>query len=190
MALLLAKMLRNLRMKHLLACLYLCSACAPVYAQTAHKVQLVAVGFRIKNAGLWVSGQFGGAQASMVFGPQHLAHSQINASLPANNIDTGIALRDKHLRGPDYFDAGKFPSLLLQTRSIAQTGEGTYKAACLLTIKGMGKTIEVPFSYTETGRRAQFKGQFALNRLDFGVGKSHWLMADSVQVFFTVNTSL
>ena len=43
----------------------------------------------------------------------------------AASIDTGNADRDAHLRGPDFFDADRYPRL-----SFVSKGSGTSKAAC------------------------------------------------------------
>jgi polyisoprenoid-binding protein YceI len=58
-----------------------------------------------------------------------------------------------------------------------------------VTIKGKTKMISVPFTFTESNAKGTFKGSFTINRLDFGVGESSFVMGDDVSVKLTLNTT-
>ena len=137
------------------------------------------IGFKIKNAGLTVDGTFSGLAATVRFDPAHLNQANIRASVPVGSIQTGIALRDKHLQKPDYFDAEKFPNITLQSTSFHKTGQNQYEGVFMLTMKGVSREVKLPFSVSAA---REFQGQLRVNRLDFGIGKHSILLSDDVTI--------
>ena len=63
-----------------------------------------------------------------------------------------------------------------------------YTGAFNLTIKDKTNTVEVPFSFKETGNNATFKGNFQIKRTDYGIGESSMVMSDKVKVEIEVET--
>ena len=135
--------------------------------------------FQIKNAGLTVNGTLTGLAATIDFDPAHPEQAHILASAPVRSIQTGIALRDKHLQKPEYFDAEKYPVISLQSKAIRQTAAGQYEGLFALTMKGVTRDITLPFTVAAAH---EFRGQFQLNRLDFGIGKSSFILSKEVTV--------
>lgn len=168
--------------------LFLCISLS-LQAQSRWKVVSSAITFSIKNAGLNVSGKLSGFQSELNFYPEHLASSTIVASVEANSINTGIDLRDKHLKKEEYFDVTKYPKIEMSSVSFEKLAEGYFKGKFKLTIKKTSKEITIPFYYTESGNTAQLKGTFTLNRRDFEVGGSSWTMSDPVTISILVNAS-
>jgi polyisoprenoid-binding protein YceI len=160
-----------------------------VSAQVRWKAVSSAVTFSIKNAGLNVSGKLSGFQSELNFYPEHLASSSIVATVEANSINTGIDLRDKHLKKEEYFDVAKYPKIEMNSVSFEKLAEGYFKGKFKLTIKKTSKEVVIPFYYTENGNTAQLKGTFTINRRDFEVGGSSWTMSDTVTISILVNAS-
>lgn len=160
-----------------------------VSAQARWKAVSSAVTFSIKNAGINVSGKLSGFQSELNFYPEHLASSGIVASVEVNSINTGIDLRDKHLKKEEYFDVGNYPKIEMNSVSFEKLAEGYFKGKFKLTIKKTSKEITIPFYYTESGNTAQLKGTFTINRKDFEVGGSSWTMSDTVSISILVNAS-
>ena len=61
-----------------------------------------SVSFQIRNAGINVDGTFDGLEAEINFDPKKLKNSKIVASVDAASVDTGIRIRNNHLRKSDY----------------------------------------------------------------------------------------
>jgi polyisoprenoid-binding protein YceI len=59
---------------------------------------------------------------------------------------------------------------------------GTFKGIFALTIKGTTKMVPVVFSFTEIADKAKFTGSFTINRLDFKVGSSSFILSDDVTI--------
>lgn len=161
----------------------------PVVPAIQWKLQEASVTFKIKNAGLTVNGTLGGLQTNIQFDPANVKESAITASLDANTIDTGIGARDKHLRKETYFHADKYPKITIRSTSLEATGVDTYRGNFDLTIKNTTKKIKMPFTFTPNRNTGVFKGDFELNRLDFQIGETSWLLADNVRIAIQITVT-
>jgi len=56
---------------------------------------------------------------------EHPERSSVIARISVGSIDTKIKKRDQHLLSSEFFDAGKFPEIVFQSRSVKQTGENS-----------------------------------------------------------------
>ena len=67
------------------------------------------ISFKIRNAGLNVTGRFTGLRANLIFDPADLAKSSLSASVDVTSIKTGIRKRDDDLQEEQYFNsAGEY----------------------------------------------------------------------------------
>ncbi|RYE89185.1 MAG: YceI family protein, partial [Cytophagaceae bacterium] len=133
--------------------------------------------FQIKNAGLTVDGNLSGLEASIQLDAAHPEQARITASVPVSSMQTGISLRDKHLQKPDYFDAAKYPTITLQSKSIRSAGAGKYEGTFDLTMKGSTHEVKMPFILSAAH---ELRGQLEVSRLDFGIGKKSFILSDKV----------
>ena len=159
--------------------LWLCASMAPAQTDIAES----AIRFQIKNAGLTVTGTLSGLNATIRFDPAAPERAFIRASVPVNTIKTGIGLRDKHLLKPEYFDAEKFPNMLLESVAIRKAGTDQFEGTFKLTIKGTERQVKLPFTVSA---KNELMSKFRLNRLDYNVGKSSLLLADDVDISIRV----
>ena len=151
-----------------------------VLDNTAWKVKTSSISFKIKNAGLTVDGTFSGLEATIKFNSIKPDDGSITASVSTKSVNTGNDMRDGHLRKEEYFNAEKFPKIILQSTSIEKTGPITYKGTFNLTMKGVTKQVIIPFNFLKIPEKTEFKGSFSINRRDFGVGGSSISMSDNV----------
>lgn len=144
--------------------------------------------FVIKNFGLKTEGYFTGLKGTVVFNPKALNISQFNVSVNSATIDTDNGTRDGHLRKSEYFDAVKYPVIsFLSTRIIESTLAGFYNVAGNLTIKGVTRVVQFNFTATPlTADGYSFKGEFNINRRDFGVGGKSISMSDDLKVMLDI----
>jgi polyisoprenoid-binding protein YceI len=142
--------------------------------------------FAIKNFGATVNGSFKGLKGKIEFNPDNLSASSINVSVDANTVNTGNESRDKHLKKEDYFNVVNYPTL--QFVSVKITGKAdAYTIEGKLTIKGITKTIAFPFTATAIANGYRLQGSFRLNRRDFKVGGSSWVLSDELTVSLNVS---
>src|ERR1019366_3429032 len=161
---------------------------AMAFCQTTWKASSGSVSFKIKNAGVTVTGRFSGLNTSLIFSPNKLSSSSLKGSLEVSTIKTGIDKRDADLKGDKYFDAGKYK--LIEVKSIKLYKKGAQYAGLFnVTIKGVTKQVEIPFEFSQHGNEAEFKGNVTINRRDFGVGGKTLTMADDADVSIDVKRS-
>ncbi len=140
-----------------------------------------SVTFTIKNLGIEVNGTLSNPRGTILFDPNDLAGSSIQASVPVKTINTGIDARDESLREEEYFHVDKYPDMQFRSSSITKTANG-YQVKGTLTIKGISKSVSIPFSV----ENQVFTGSFTIDRLDYQVGESSWVMSDEVKVKFSL----
>lgn len=144
------------------------------------------VAFSIRNAGLHVKGTFGKLTALVLFNPDEPANAKIEASVQVQSIETGINLRNKHLKKPEYFDAARFPEISLRLIRLEKDG-AQWKGNFDLTIKGIRKNLTLPVIFSANGSSARIASTFTINRLDFNIGENSWTMSDDVSVQLSAN---
>ncbi|MCC6764292.1 MAG: YceI family protein [Deltaproteobacteria bacterium] len=99
----------------------------------------------------------------------------VEATIDATSIDTRNEKRDEHLRGPDFLDTAKFPTITFKSTKVEKAGEG-WKLGGDLTLHGVTKPVVLdvtnvtpptrdPWGNTRIGAQATTK----LNRRDFGI---------------------
>ncbi|RYY14914.1 MAG: YceI family protein [Cytophagaceae bacterium] len=147
------------------------------------QVKEATVSFQIRNAEFAVQGAFSGLEVNVWFDPVHPELAPIRASVLASSIHTGITLRDKHLQNPDYFDAARFPVIMLESKAIRKTGAGQYEGLFTLTMKGTARDVKLPFTVSAANA---LRGTLHVNRLDFDIGKKSLVLADEVTVDIAV----
>ena len=140
------------------------------------------VGFTANGPFGKVNGTFGGIKAPVIFDEHNLSASSITASVEVNTIATGISLRDKDLREKEeWFNVSKFPQITIVSNQIEKIGTG-YKLIAVLTMKGVSKTMDIPFMFFPNGTRGLLKSTFKINREDFGIGSSGGVVGKEVTI--------
>jgi len=152
------------------------------FAQTNWLVDSSSVTFEILNAGIAVDGSFDGLNTNIKFNPADLDGSKIIASIESGTVNTGIRIRDKHLRKQDYFDTDSFPIIRLSCEKFQHEKDGRFIGEWTLELKGSNESVSFPFIFTNNAGVATFEGNFSINRLDFDIGRRSPILADEVKV--------
>jgi polyisoprenoid-binding protein YceI len=93
--------------------------------------------------------------------------------VPLANIDTGIGLRNKHMR-EKYLEVGKYPNAELQIdraalKIPADGGEVSGSAPGTMTIHGQSKPVTVTYKDKRSGTAHAFEGSVQLDVRQFGI---------------------
>ncbi|WP_346986559.1 YceI family protein [Chryseobacterium sp. POE27] len=148
------------------------------FAQTAWQVDPMhsSVNFNIKHMGIsFVQGRFDKFDGKAVTNGNNLDNVQLNFNVNVNSINTGVEIRDKHLKSADFFDAEKFPLMTFMTGSVVKDKNNTYVFKGKLTIKDVTKEISVPVTFGGVTKNQQgkevmgFQAAFKVNRLDYNI---------------------
>ena len=141
-----------------------------------------SIDFKIKNIGFNVNGSFSKVVVTSNFDENNLADSFINAVVAINTINTNNKKRDKHLLETDYFDETNFKHLKLVSSKIEKDSTNNYKLTGKLTIKKITKNVVVPLVINENESSLTMTSNFELNRRDYGVGGSSWILSSTVKI--------
>jgi polyisoprenoid-binding protein YceI len=134
--------------------------------------------FTVKGPFGTVNGSFSGLQTEIKFDEKDPAASSMTASVDAKSVSTGVGLRNKDLRNKEeWFNTDKFPRISFHSKKIEKAGAG-FKALGELTIKGVTKPAEIPFTFTSN----VFKGTFVIKREDFNLGKPGGSVGNEITV--------
>ncbi len=144
-----------------------------------------AVTFVIKNLGLNTKGEFTGLKGAIEWNEESPDSSKFNVAIATNTINTGIDMRDEHLKKDNYFDVEKFPDIRLASNTITKSDAGFVMNGAL-TIKSVTKNISFPFTALKKADGYLFSGKFTINRRDFGVGGGSVTLSDNVEVTLNV----
>jgi polyisoprenoid-binding protein YceI len=164
----------------LTTCCYLVSL--TLNAQKALQLQKYLVEYKVKNAGINSKGRFDKLTATVVFDENALEKSTISAIIETNSFNSGITMRDNHLKDKDYFDVKNHPTITLISTKIIKS-ENKYLGTFSLTIKGITKSIQLPFIVIKNSNELAFKSEeMSIDRTAYGVGKSSFTLSNTVRI--------
>ena len=173
-------------MKSILSLLFFISGIFSLSAQQYKPVDSKSeIQFTIKNFGLNTNGTLNGLKGVINFNPSNLSSASFNVSIDVNTINTGVGMRDNHLKGEDYFNAEKYSTINFVSTGV-KTQNGGYIISGQLTIKGISKFISFPFTAVQQNDGMLFTGDFNINRKDFNVGGSSAVLSNNVDVSLKV----
>lgn len=142
-----------------------------------------------------VEGSFTNFESTIVSAKPDFSDAVIELSADVNSVKTEADQRDAHIKGPDFFDAEKFPKLTFKSTSVKLVGSGKYKVSGLLTLHGVTKPIVLdatlrgvivnPMSKKTT---AGFKVAGTIKRADFGIGAKFPNAIVSDEIILNANT--
>ncbi|NHE56939.1 YceI family protein [Cyclobacterium plantarum] len=136
--------------------------------------------FNIRNLGLNVEGVFESFTTQVDYDNNQPSNSRFSAEIAVSSINTGINKRDNHLKQEEYFHVEKYPTISFQSTSVNTSGSNKLKVKGDLTIKGKTLPIDLEVNISESGGKTAFTISGQLDRRDFGVGGSSWVMSDDV----------
>lgn len=133
------------------------------------------VSFKIKHILSKTQGQFNKFDGVIEYEPGKPETWSASGVIQSASLDTNVEARDKHLRGADFFDVEKHPTLEFRTTGVKDATDTTAKVEGILKIHGVEKPVlldvtlggiaDDPWGNT----RAAFTALTKINRKDFGM---------------------
>jgi polyisoprenoid-binding protein YceI len=78
--------------------------------------------FQIRHLGVSnVRGSISGATGTIIWDEKDISKSSVTATLDTSTVNTSTEARDKHLKGPDFFNVEKFPTMTCKSTSVTGT---------------------------------------------------------------------
>jgi polyisoprenoid-binding protein YceI len=144
-----------------------------------------------------VRGEFAKVAGTVVLDQAHPEASQIEATIEASSVNTGVEMRDNHLRSADFFDVAQYPQITFRSKAVRVTGPDTFAVTGELTIRDVTRQVvldvesaafEVKDPYGNVKRGAT--ATTVINRKDFGLTWNQALEAGGVMVGETAKITL
>jgi polyisoprenoid-binding protein YceI len=122
-----------------------------------------------------VRGRFGRVSGTVFMDPADPATASAEIQIDAASIDSGLTMRDDHLRSPEFLDTERYPVIGYRTTRVDRLGPDTYAVQGELSIRGIAR--EVPLVVVGAGlvtdpwgtQRAGFSATTKISRADFGL---------------------
>jgi polyisoprenoid-binding protein YceI len=133
-----------------------------------------SVTFTIRHMMSKVRGQMNIKEGWLEVDNDTLSTAKVDVVLDAASIDTGVEMRDNHLRSADgHFDVANYPTITFNSKRIEGTDRSNFKVIGDLTIHGVTKEVALSASFNGEGkdprgnRRVSFEAETKLNRKDY-----------------------
>jgi len=140
------------------------------------------------KASVALEGIFDKWDATLTFASPVATTGVLDIRIQAASVNTGSGMKNRKLKGKDFFDAKRNPLITFLSKQVVQTGPDTFEVVGDFTIRGVTKpeTLTLTVIGKGTGSGAVV-GTMAFDRKDFGMQKDipFIKIADKVEV--TVN---
>lgn len=162
-----------------LAALLAIAVSPAVSRATTYKVDPshTTVGFKIRHLFTNVTGRFDTFEGTIEFDLAKPEATQVEGTIQTASINTSNEKRDTHLRGSDFFDAAKFPTITFKSTEVTDIDaqKKTAKLHGLLNLHGVEKAVVLDVAFLGSAKdpwgntRAGFTATTTINRKDYGV---------------------
>ncbi|GAA1241395.1 YceI family protein [Prauserella halophila] len=155
-----------------------------------------SVQFAARHLGISsVRGRFGEIQGQVQVA-RPVEQSLVRAQITAGSIDTGIKMRDDHLRSADFLEVDEFPTIDFVSTGLVQRGSADWTMEGELTLHGERKPVTFEMTYGGYGpdpwggTRAAFHAETQLRREDFAINYNAMVRAGVAAVGTTVKVEI
>ncbi|MFE0776940.1 YceI family protein [Streptomyces sp. NPDC058861] len=135
-----------------------------------------SIGFTVRHAMVTnVRGGFAEHEGTLKLDGTDPGASTASIDVRIASVDTGIADRDAHLRGADFFDAEQFPLMSFRSTRAEQLGGDKYRITGDLTIKDVTRPLSIDLEFNGTAtdvygnERVGFEGSAEILRSEWGL---------------------
>ncbi len=156
------------------------------------------LGFIATQSGATFNGEFKSFKTGIDFDPEHPTTGKITAIIDIASVTAGNGERDAYLPQSDWFDTRNFPQATFVSTDIGASCDGTdlhgncgcYSANGTLMIKGVAKSVSLPFCLKPEGDHWRAEGKIVLHRADYHIGTGQWSSDDLVKHAVDVTFSI
>ncbi|MFM6934894.1 MAG: YceI family protein [Flavobacteriales bacterium] len=154
------------------------------------------IGFTINHMGITdINGQFSNFDVKISTPNEDFTGASIEMTAQSNSVNTGLEMRDNHLKTADFFDAEKFPTLSFKSTSVKKAKGNKYAITGDFTMHGVTKPVVLTAVHTGTAKNragndvAGLKVTGVVKRSDFGVGQVGPGLSDEVNLIADLEVS-
>lgn len=133
--------------------------------------------------------QFAAFDAELMLNGNDMAESQVQITVDAASIDSGVAELDDELRSADFFDVASHPEITFTSSAYEETSENTGRLSGELTVMGVTKpvTLDVIINSAAMNRMVRkemigFSAEGVIKRSDFGLTAYDQFVSDELSL--------
>jgi polyisoprenoid-binding protein YceI len=127
-----------------------------------------SVGFQAKAAfGMKVRGRFGRYESAITAEPS-VADSTISVTVWTDSVDTGIKLRDEHLRADNVFATARFPAMEFRSTAIVETPTGL-DITGTLRVRDIGRPVSFHATRSTAAGPPRFTATVVVSPKEYGI---------------------
>lgn len=134
-----------------------------------------------------------GFEADLTLDAANIENSEVNVTMEASTLDSGVEEFDGHLYGEKFFNVAKFPSITFISTRVKDNGDGTLAITGDLTVKGVSKPVTLNATLNKAGvnplKKAAavgFSARAAIKRSEWGLGEHVPIVSDDVVISIEV----
>lgn len=142
-----------------------------------------------------IKGRFGDVTGRITVA-RPVEQSSVQAEIKAASLDTGIQMRDEHLRSPDFLDVEAYPTIGFESTGLRRRDADKWQLAGFLTLHGERRPVDLEVTYGGWGPdpwggvRAAFHAETQLHRNDFAINYNAMVRAGVAAIGTTVKVEL
>jgi len=139
------------------------------------------------KASVKIAGKFDKWAATLTFASPDETSGVLEIKIQAESVDTGSGMKNRKLKGKDFFDVEHNPVITFKSTKIARTGHDIYEVDGDFTIRGVSNPEKLKLAVSGRGTGSgEIKGRMVFNRKDYGMntGIPFISIADHVEVTF------
>jgi polyisoprenoid-binding protein YceI len=129
----------------------------------------------------WVHGRFNKTPTARITLDRAAKQGSIDVVIDTASVDTGHEARDKHVRGPDYLDVEKFPTISFKSNNLKFEGDNLVSAAGDLTIMGVTRPVELKVTMFRCIQHPVNKRDLCGAEASTAIKRSEWGLKRSAQ---------
>src|SRR5262249_30241136 len=163
------------------------------WAADEYKIDPVhsTVGFAVKHLAVsTVHGRFNEFSGTIVYDEKDPSKSSVDVTIKAPSVNTDNSTRDNDLRSPNFLDTAKFADITFKSKTVEKKGD-SYVAHGTLTIHGVSKEVDLPFTLTgpvstRNGKALGAEAGLPINRQDYGVAGGGLMVGNDIKIEISV----
>jgi len=143
-----------------------------------------AIHFSVK-ASAPVDGTFDKWGATLTFMSPDATTGVLDIKIQAASVNTGSGVKNRKLKGKDFFNAKQDPLITFRSKKVIQTGPDSFEVDGDFTLRGVTKIQTLALTITGKGTGSgRIMGTMAFDRKDYGMTKGipFVKIADRVEV--------
>ena len=136
-----------------------------------------------------VRGTFDKFDVTATIDENDISQSSVEATIEVASVNTRNEKRDNHLRGADFFNVAKHPTITFKSKAVEKIQDHTYKVTgdltlmgvtqeVVLNVSGSPKAIQDPWGNSRLGGAATT----TINRTDYGLTHNTVLESGGVAI--------